>query len=139
MRRVIYCPEDVDYSAAESMASDFGLPLQIGDCQSSSSLEFDRSTIQVLTIPTDHGISFLEKALPGEMIWINVISDMFDFLHTQPCLIIKLINKNVLHINPQITEQHYCRFLYMPHSLGSYNFDIISSGSIIFSGSFDIV
>lgn len=139
MRRVIYCPEDIDSSAAESMARDFGLPLQVGDCQSSSFLEFDRSTIQVLTIPTDHGISFLEKALPGEMIWINVISDMFDFLHTKPCLVIKLINKNVFYVDPQIAEQHYCRFLYMPQSPGSYEFDILLSENIIFSGLFDIV
>lgn len=52
MERVIYVASDEDLTEANDLASNTGLPIQVGDSELTSDLAFDRKTTQILNIPT---------------------------------------------------------------------------------------
>lgn len=55
MYRVVFCPEDKTVDDAFALAKEWGLPIQHGDSERSLGMNFDRSQIQVLSIPIDRG------------------------------------------------------------------------------------
>lgn len=60
MYRVVYCPNEKPVEDAYLLASEWGLSIQHGDSPRTESLDFDRSNIQVLSIPIDRGFEFDE-------------------------------------------------------------------------------
>jgi hypothetical protein len=61
MYRVVFLPEDAAVEDAYSLASEWGLSIQHGDSPRTELLDFDRSKIQILSIPIDKGFEY-EKA-----------------------------------------------------------------------------
>jgi len=55
MYRVVYCPSETPVEDAYPLASEWGLSIQHGDSARTEELDFERSDIQVLSIPTDRG------------------------------------------------------------------------------------
>lgn len=55
MYRVVFCPDDKNVDDAYPLAQEWGLPIQHGDSDRTLSMDFDRSSIQVLSIPIERG------------------------------------------------------------------------------------
>lgn len=55
MYRVVYCPLETPVEDAYSLASEWGLSIQHGDSARTEALDFERSNIQILSIPIDRG------------------------------------------------------------------------------------
>jgi hypothetical protein len=60
MHRVVYCPTSKTADDASALASEWGLPIQHGDSERTEFMDFDRETIQILSIPIDKGFGFDE-------------------------------------------------------------------------------
>lgn len=55
MHRVVFCPQEQPVEDAYDMAKEWGLSIQHGDSERTESMDFDRSQIQVLSIPIQRG------------------------------------------------------------------------------------
>lgn len=55
MYRVVFCPLELNVDDAYGVALEWGLPIQHGDSERSEEMDFDRSKIQVLSIPVERG------------------------------------------------------------------------------------
>ena len=57
MYRVVFCPEQELVEDAYPLAKEWGLPIQHGDSPRTEQMEFDRTAIQVLSIPVERGFN----------------------------------------------------------------------------------
>jgi len=55
MYRVIFCPQEKPVEDAYDMAKEWGLSIQHGDSARTEDMEFDRTEVQVLSIPIQRG------------------------------------------------------------------------------------
>lgn len=60
MYRVVYCPADKTAEDAHPLASEWGLPIQHGDSARTEDMDFDRSKIQIISIPVERGFAYNE-------------------------------------------------------------------------------
>jgi len=135
MRRIVYCPSELNIAVAEEIAKQSGLSIQVGDSQATETMLFDRTVAQIIDVPTEHEMTFLHAYLLGECAWVNIVSDWNDFLINDVSLNIN----NKITIYPQIKEKHYVRFIYNPEKRGVYKFKAICADKKIFDGEISVM
>ena len=83
MHRVVYCPASKTTDDAIGLATQWGLPIQHGDSERTESMDFDRETMQILSIPIDKGFGFdeIEFAInrPVQIKYSNDWSDVSEY------------------------------------------------------------
>jgi len=52
MERVIYSPSEDELEEAQSIAESNGLLIQVGDSEATKNMDFDRSKVQIISIPS---------------------------------------------------------------------------------------
>ncbi len=119
MRRSIYCPDNSLLEEAEKVSKFSNLPILIGDCQDSMNLQFDRTKVQVISIPDIYNL-FYEKNVKKN--FHQVISYYNDYKYFT-----KYIHLNIsgVKVKPHILEKHFVKFIYTTDKLGHNTCSII--------------
>ena len=133
MNRVIYCPGPAIADEASSLAAEYGLPIIVGDCAATEGLEFNRSEVQFLQLPTEQ---FFEVSPLRCRIGTRLIStyvDEFSPTSTVGLMIRRLSDDDVSrHSQCSIfSSQNVAIFRTVIDSPGDYVFSVYDQDGII--------
>jgi hypothetical protein len=103
MQRIIFCPNESLLDEARILSKKNGLPIVIGDNESTNEIDFDRATVAVVLIPERDEIFFnphVKRGLHQIIIYNNefVTSDNID---------IKIKNLNLIEVYKEKYRSKY--------------------------------
>lgn len=103
MDRVVFCNSEEFIDEAVKLASEWMLPIQIGDSGRTENLDFDRTKVSVIQIPIHNGFGdFPEVVEPMKPIVLHYHNDYSDcsqlefFLSTENSMMTKTTKMNVV-------------------------------------------
>ena len=76
MDRIVYCQSEEQLKEAEKLATEWSLPIQIGDSERTKSIEFDRTKPCVVVVPVSNGFMM---HIPDEVNYSFPI--LFDYIN----------------------------------------------------------
>jgi hypothetical protein len=121
MRRVIYCPAEDLLSEANDLAKNCQLPINVGEFEELSNLDFDRGFVQVLEVPEIKQTSYLKEVENGFHQKINYLNDFVVFNKDFYILI------NDKKYFPIIIEKHKLKFVIEETQIGIKSAKIIGN------------
>lgn len=118
MERIVYCPSADQQEEAEAIAVEWNLPIQIGESGATSNLEFDRSVVQVVNIPTIQHLFVSHKIFKaGKTLRVEYIDEFDDVSNV--VLRITLGNGSSEVIKPDsVYDGCNAVFTYRAHAVG---------------------
>jgi hypothetical protein len=126
MDRVVFCPSMESIEEAELIAKEWSLPIQVGDSERTSGMEFDRNKVGVILIPIYSGfLPFPPVIKPMTSISFNYCDDFVDcskldfFLSMNNLLIDKIIKMNAIN-----HDLHHCALPAFFESEGYYSISV---------------
>ena len=74
MKRIIYCPDNQSLEIATVLAGRICLPINIGDSEMTSNLLFDRTKVQIVSVPEYNYVEYKKDASFGfhhSIVYVN--------------------------------------------------------------------
>ncbi len=144
MDRICYCPSEEEIKQAEELAEPWGIPIQIGDSEKTSVLEFDRSLTQILQVPTRQYLHLSSANLRVNTALLVNYKDEFN--GTKGCWVEIHLMTNVPHkgnvfekIQATPTANEYTRnFRIRPRYIGDYELRIVDKDGVIATDNFTV-
>lgn len=76
MYRTVYCPDQSFMNEAITIAKEWGLPIQIGDSERTKEMDFKKTVVQVISVPTDRVFNgFPEIVKTNVLLKVTYIND----------------------------------------------------------------
>ncbi len=132
MRRIIFCPTEVDIPEASILAKDNNLPINIGLFEGIENLNFDKSKVQILEVPENNYTLYNENAKNN---FHQVIIYENDFILFNKSISLKI---DEIEYKPMLCEKHKVRFLIFEKTNGIKNCNIIQNNNILESFSYNV-
>ena len=140
MDRVVFCPSMEMIEEAESIAKEWSLPIQVGDSDRTTSMEFDRSKVSVLSVPVVRGFSPFPKIIkPSMSVSFHYYDDFVDcsklnfILSMNNLLLGKTFPMNVVN-----HDLHHCSLPAFFESEGYYSISVFLESEKIAEISFAV-
>jgi len=128
MDRVVFCPSMDDINEAEKIAKEWSLPIQIGDSDRTTEMEFDKTKVGVVLIPVYRGFDEFPPVIkPSKSISFNYYDDFVDcskldfILSMKNSLVGKTFKMNVIN-----HDLHHCSLPSFFESEGFYSISVFS-------------
>jgi hypothetical protein len=133
VNRVIYCPGPDISDDASSLAAEYGLPIIVGDCAATEGLEFNRSEVQFLQLPTEQFFEVSPLRCRTGTRLISTYVDEFSPTSTVGLMIRRLSDDDVSrHSQCSIfSSQNVAIFRTVIDSPGDYVFSVYDQDGII--------
>jgi hypothetical protein len=126
MDRVVFCPSMENIEEAELIAKEWSLPIQVGDSERTTGMEFDRDKVSVILIPIYSGfLPFPPVIKPNRSMSFNYYDDFVDcskldfFLSMDNALIRKTFKMDVIK-----HDLHHCALPAFFESEGYYSISV---------------
>lgn len=144
MDRICYCPSEEEIEKAEELAEPWGIPIQVGDSEKTSVLEFDRSLTQILQVPTRQYLHLSSANLRVNNALLVIYKD--EFKGTGNCWAEIQLTSNVPHkgkiiekYQPTPTANAYTKnFRIRPRYIGDYELRIVDNDGLIATDNFTV-
>ena len=140
MKRVIYVPTVAELERAEFIAKSVKLPIQIGDSSTTEFLEFDRSAVQILSIPSIQEVNFLSPVFSQLTFICDITDEWLNFLKSTVSFFATNLQTNeTFEFKPKIKELHYVRFCPRLDTPGTYQTSVVFDNEPLFEQEIDVL
>ena len=140
MQRVVYCPTEDNLEEAQIIAKSGSMPIQIGDSQKTQNLEFDRTSVSILLIPSIFTLTFKNKVKVGIATRISLYDEWNSYTGTDISMAVKSDVFGTTHTEqPLYTEINSVVFIARFKEIGSNTFTILNNSLIVASETISVL
>jgi len=130
--RIIYCPDETFLDEASVLSAELSLSILLGDNDRTSSLDFDRSSVSVVTVPDTNRFTIRNSLIPVGMAAVFDYDNDFSNLSKSSVVLLVSHGGTVDMVKPDLTEARRCRFMYRPKQPGTYEVTLVMDGLPVF-------
>lgn len=130
MQRIVYCPNEDYIEQASFIAKKTSLPIVVGISESISSIDFDKDSVLVLSVPENRSVVYRKIVSPGFHQSVRYTNEFMQIYNG-----VKLLCGEET-IYPVMREKHYCQFIYACNNVGDYSFSIFLDDNEIETGDY---
>lgn len=124
MIRVLYVPKTEEITAEiNARADELALSILHGESALSRYVDFDRSVVQVISLPSEKMCLYAREVVTGLHQVVEVTNDFTDLRDN----VVFVLNGST-RIEPTILEKHFARYVIQTRGLGFQVFDIFDKG-----------
>ena len=131
MIRTVYCMDESQMPDAEKMATEWQLAVQVGESGRTKELEFDRTKVQILQIPTERWVNVFPKI---SIIGHCISCDYFDEWRECSGLILLIESPTSgysLKLKPWMTETHKATWKFRLTEIGEFYCHVLNGDNKI--------
>lgn len=140
MKRVIYSPTVAELERAENLSKSLKLPIQIGDSPLTEILDFDRSNIQVISIPSVKELFYPTPIFSQITFMCDLTNEWIDFLDIDVRFEAHNVATNeAFYFSPSLKELHYVRFCPRLNDPGIYMTMVLSDQEVFFKQEVEVL
>lgn len=136
MNRTIYAPSEDFLEEAQKFAKNGSISITIGECEAFKDLDFDRSKVQLVTVPTNKYIEYLKKVKVHHTQCIDYIDEWTTMNSSAVCYCYSNSLSYSISNKPLILEKNCIKFKFRLPKSGEYNFSIEINNKKYEEGSF---
>lgn len=124
MNRTIYAPSIDHLEEAQKLAENTNISITVGDCEAFNGLDFDRNLVQLLLVPKEKYVEFMDKVRVHYTYRVNYVNEWIQMNRTAYCKVINKNNNNFYNIKPLVIERNCIKFIFRPFEIGSHIFQL---------------
>jgi hypothetical protein len=130
MDRIVYCQSEEQLKEAEELATEWSLPIQIGDSEKTKSIEFDRSKPCVVVVPVNNGFMMhipdeVNHAFPIVFDYLN------DFETVENCKLVVTNGDKECVSSSFLRDKHSLIGSFTSEESGEFLIQILKGGNLV--------
>ena len=139
MIRVVYCPIDGDIELAKKISEENKLPIMVGESENSSSADFDRNVVSVVSVPDAHFMFIASKTINKNL--SQIIDYTNEFLNLKNCKLDVIIQNEIGLCQPKITfySINRIRCVYKNIDYGTHRVSILVNDILMCTEDWDVI
>ena len=130
MDRIVYCQSEEQLKEAEELATEWSLPIQIGDSEKTKSIEFDRSKPCVVVVPVNNGFMM---HIPDEINYsFPVVFDYLnDFETVENCTLVVTNGDERCVSSSFLRDKHSLIGSFTPEESGDFLIEVLKGEKLV--------
>jgi len=142
--RLVYCPTEEMLEEAELLAKTCGVPIVVGDNAFTSSLDFDRTIVQIVSSPEKDELKYLPKSTVSmcHVVMFHSVNtlDLSESvcLYTHDDISNVFLTSYNIEFTPYLCEKNYVRFHNRLPCTGLWRFRINLNGNDLAYGEVNV-